>query len=197
MAITICPKLANRMNKFASDKDLVAACLTCDSVAQWELYNKYAQAMYNTVYRYSCNHQDTQDILQNGFSRVYKHLEKYEPDKGNLLSWIRKIHIRCALDFLKKKKGFSEEIRDQISLPNSLPKAWEKLDAEYILEFIEELEPRDRVIFNMRHIEGYSHEEISELLSININSSRVYLARARKTLRERITAYRARLSIVQ
>ncbi|MEL6252678.1 MAG: sigma-70 family RNA polymerase sigma factor [Bacteroidota bacterium] len=185
------------MEKFESDKELVAACLECKPKAQWVLYNRYIQAMYNTVYRYTCNHQDTQDILQNGFTRVFKHLKKYDEDKGDLLAWIRKIHIRCALDFLKKRQVFSEEIRDQLSLPNIPPHAWEKLEAEYILNFIEELNPRDRVIFNMRHIEGYSHEEISELLSININSSRVYLARAKKILRERITAYKARLSIVQ
>ena len=71
------------------------------------------------------------------------------------------------------------------------------LEAEYILTFIEELQPRDRVIFNMYHIEGYSHELIAEMLSINVNSSRVYLARARKLLRERILAHSTTLSLAQ
>lgn len=185
------------MEKFESDKELVDACLKYNSAAQWALYNKYVKAMYNTVYRYTCNHQDTQDILQNAFTRVYKHLQNYDEEKGDLLAWIRKIHIRCALDFLKKKKFLSEELADQISLPIKRPAAWENLEAEYILEFISELEPRDRAIFNLRHIEGYSHEEIAELLTININSSRVYLARAKKILRKRITDYKTRLSLVQ
>ncbi|MCI4671913.1 MAG: RNA polymerase sigma factor [Bacteroidia bacterium] len=185
------------MGKFVTDKELVIACLKCDPAAQWELYNKYVQAMYNTVYRYTCNHQDTQDILQNGFTRVFKHLKNYDESKGQLLSWIRKIHVRCALDFLKKRKSFFEEIEEGLALPDQNPTAWEELEAGYILKFIEELTPRDRVIFNMRQIEGYSHEEIAEMLAININSSRVYLARAKKMLREKISAYQARLSIVQ
>ena len=185
------------MGKFASDKELVRACLKGDSSAQWELYNTYVQTMYNTVYRYTCNHQDSQDILQNGFTRVFRHLTKFDEKRGNLLGWIRKIHIRCALDFLKKKQFFSEEIEAHAHIVDTQPTAWEELEAEYILKLIEELNPRDRVIFNLRHIEGYSHEEIATLLSINVNSSRVYLARAKKILREKIMAYEVRLSLVQ
>ncbi|MEO1713443.1 MAG: sigma-70 region 4 domain-containing protein, partial [Bacteroidota bacterium] len=63
--------------------------------------------------------------------------------------------------------------------------------------FIDQLNPRDRVIFNMHHIEGYSHKEIAKQLSINTNSSRVYLARAKKVLREKITAFKGLQSMVQ
>jgi RNA polymerase sigma factor (sigma-70 family) len=185
------------MKKFESDKELVSACLKCKPAAQRALYDKYVQAMYNTVYRYTCNHHDTQDILQNGFTKVFKHLKKYDPEKGSLLAWIRTIHIRCALDFLKSKQLIFEEINEGITLSAVHPEEVSKLEAEYILKFINELKPRDRIIFNMHHIEGYSHEEIAEQLSININSSRVYLARARKVLKEKIMAYQGRLSLVQ
>lgn len=184
------------MGKFVSDKALVRACIKGNSSAQWELYDTYIQAMYNTVYRYTCNHQDTQDILQNGFTRVFKHLKKFDHEKGTLLSWMRKIHIRCALDFINRKHYFTEEIEVQTHLIDTQPTAWEELEAEYILKLIEGLNPRDRIIFNLRHIEGYSHEEIAQMLSINVNSSRVYLARARKILREQIKAHELRLSIV-
>lgn len=185
------------MKKFESDKELVFACLKCKPSAQRALYDKYVQAMYNTVYRYTCNHHDTQDILQNGFTRVFRHLMNYDETKGDLLAWIRKIHIRCALDFLRMKRISFDNIGDTSFTPDLYPEAYEELDAGYILSFIEELNPRDRVIFNMYHIEGYSHEEIAELLSINISSSRVYLARAKKILRDKITAYQGRLSLIQ
>ena len=185
------------MKHFDSDKALVVACLKRKPAAQRALYDKFVQAMYNTVYRYTGNHHDTQDILQNGFSKVFKHLQKYNEDKGDLLTWIRTIHIRCALDFLKSKHVFFEEISDITPMPTIHLKELENLEAEYILKFIEELSPRDRIIFNMHHIEGYSHEEIAKQLAINVNSSRVYLARARKVLRAKITAYQGRLSIVQ
>lgn len=184
------------MGAFESEKELIAACLKGVATAQWELYNTYAQAMYNTAYRYTCNHQDTQDILQNGFSRVFKHLGSYDPRKGELISWIRTIHIRCALDCLKKRQSFTADISEQEFIPDSQPTAWEHLEAGYILQFIEQLPPRDRVIFNLRHIEGYSHEEIAEMLSININSSRVYLSRAKKTLREWILAFQEQQTVM-
>jgi RNA polymerase sigma factor (sigma-70 family) len=185
------------MKKYKTEKELVSACLQRKAPAQRELYDQFVRAMYNTVYRYTCNHHDTQDILQNGFTRIFKNLNQFDPQKGSLLTWIRTIHIRCALDFLKSKNLSFEEINDLTTLSAFHSVDFDKLEAEYILEFIKELNPRDRIIFNMHHIEGYSHEEIAEQLSININSSRVYLARARKLLREKITAYHGRLSLVQ
>lgn len=185
------------MNKFTSDKELVSACLKYKPSAQRALYDKYVNAMYNTVYRYTNNHHDTQDILQNGFSRVFKHLKNYDPSKGELLSWLRRIHIHCALSFLKTKSFSIEQIGDSAFVAEIYSWEHDQFDAEYILRFIEELNPRDRVIFNMYHIEGYGHEEIAELLSINVNSCRVYLAQARKVLRNRITAYNGRISLAQ
>ncbi len=185
------------MKKFESDEELVAECLKLKPQAQRALYDKFVQAMYNTVYRYTFDHHDTQDILQEGFSRVFTHLDKYNKEKGKLLSWVRKIHVHCALDFLKKKQDIVDDLDDIVAIPCVQTIAFEKLEVEYILQFIEELDPRERVIFNMHHIEGFSHREIAEVLSININSSRVYLARARKTLRDKISAFQTKLSIAQ
>jgi RNA polymerase sigma-70 factor (ECF subfamily) len=185
------------MEKFETESELISACLKHIPQAQRALYDKYVQAMYNTVYRYVYNHQDSQDILQNGFTRVFRHLQSFDPKKGDLLVWIRKIHIRCALDFIKKEQILFEDIDEIATMTNIYPLVDQHMDAEYILQLIGDLNPRDRVIFNMYHIEGYNHEEIAQLLSINVNSSRVYLARARKILRERITAYQGRISIVK
>ena len=128
---------------------------------------------------------------------MFKHLKNFDDDKGDLLHWIRKIHIHCALDFLKDRKVFAGEVDESIILRDIYSIAQEKFEAQYILKFIEDLGPRDRVIFNMHQIEGYSHEEIADMLSINVNSSRVYLARAKKTLREKITAFHGRISLVR
>lgn len=185
------------MKKFETENELVSACLKHKPQAQRALYDRYVHAMYNTAYRYVYNHQDTQDILQDGFTRVFKHLKSFDPGKGDLLAWIRKIHIRCALDFIKKEQTAFEEINEADTMISQYPGIDESMDAEYLLKLIGDLNPRDRVIFNMYHIEGYNHEEISQLLSINVNSSRVYLARARKILRDRITAYQGRISFVQ
>lgn len=185
------------MEKFDSDRDLVEGCIQRIPAAQRALFDRYVRAMYNTVYRYTCNYHDTQDILQEGFSKVFKYLKNFDESKGTLLSWVRKIHIRCALDHLKEKQVMVDDIETTSFVPNINPTSIASLEASYILKFIEELNPRDRLIFNMYHIEGYTHKEISELLSINENSSRVYLARTRKLLREKITAHNKRLTLVQ
>lgn len=184
------------MSAFLTERDLLDACLKHNRKAQRALYDQYVKAMFNTVYRYTCNYHDTQDVLQEGFSRVFRYLKNFDSEKGNLLSWMRKIHIRCALDFLKQKElnlmGNVEEI--SFLMPSD-PDILDKLDAASILTFIEELDSKDRVIFNLFHIEGYRHEEIAEMLSININSSRVYLSRARKKLQERIMKYHQHLAL--
>lgn len=185
------------MKNFESDIELVSACLKHKPAAQRALYDKYVKAMYNTVYRYTCNHHDTQDILQHGFTKVFKHLPKFDEEKGSLLYWVRKIHIHCALDYLKKKQLAFEDISEIPLQADNYPNAMENMEAEYLLKFIEELNPRDRIIFNMFHVEGYSHEEIASLLSINVNSSRVYLARAKNILRGKITACNGQLSLAQ
>jgi len=185
------------MKKYKTDEQLVAACLKYKSSAQRALYDKYVQAMYNTVYRYTFNHHDTQDILQEAFTKVFKYLKNYDAEKGALREWIRKVHIRCALNHLKKKRISLGDMEQATSVPDTEFIAFEQLEAEYILQLIEALPLRDRMIFNLYHVEGYSHEEIAELLSLNVNSSRVYLARARKSLREKISAYQKRLSVVQ
>ncbi|MEO1713856.1 MAG: sigma factor, partial [Bacteroidota bacterium] len=124
------------MRKFKTEKELVSACLRCKPVAQRALYDRYAQAMYNTVYRYTGNHHDTQDILQNGFTRVFRHLASYDEQKGNLLGWIRRIHVRCALDFLKNKNIVFEDI-NEVDLTATLHAVdIDHLEAEYIIRFI-------------------------------------------------------------
>lgn len=185
------------MRIFETEEALVKACLDCNPAAQRALYDKHVQAMYNTVFRYTCDHHDTQDILQNGFTKVFKYLKNYDKEKGDLLSWVRKVHIRCALDFIKREQHFFENIDGSMLAISAKPIAYEEMDVQFIMKLISELPTRDRAIFNMHQIEGYSHEEISEMLSININSSRVYLARARKILREKIMTFQRPLKLVQ
>jgi RNA polymerase sigma factor (sigma-70 family) len=175
------------MNESWSDEAIVKGCKDSEPLAQKALYDKYVQAMYNTAYRYTMNHQDTQDVLQNAFEKVFRYIHKFDIEKGTLLSWMRKINIRCALDFLKKQKVYFDDIQEMDIKNVTYSLAYEEMEAAYILALINDLDPVHRAIFNLHQIEGYSHEEISQMLSINTNSSRVYLARVKQTLREKIT----------
>lgn len=174
------------MEKYSKEKALVDDCLSLKPAAQRFLYDQHVQAMYNTVYRYTFDHHDTQDILQEAFTRVFKHLKNFNPEKGRLRSWMRKIHVRCTLDFLKKKRQVSIEELDEVLIPLSASEIDATWEVDHLLKIIASLDTRERIIFNMYHIEGYKHEEIAEMLSINVNSCRVYLARAKKVLQKRV-----------
>lgn len=174
------------LQRYKNDEAILAGCRKLKPRAQRALYDKYVDIMYNTVYRYTFSHHDTQDVLQMAFTKVYKYLDRFDPVKGSLKSWMRKICIRAALDFLKSKKVTFEEIKDT-DLSGSLSYTiTEHMDVEYIYALIGQLPPRDRAIFNMSQIEGYSHKEISDLLGINESSSRVYLARIKKQLQDQL-----------
>lgn len=176
------------------DIDLIQGCIDKNPIAQRLLYDTYVQSMYNTVYRYTCNHEDTKDILQTAFTKVYSSLDRFEPTKGNLHSWMRKIHINSALDFIKKKNVYFKNVKDFHQSRDWNDKILSELETEYIYNFIAELDLRDRTIFNLYLIEGYSYKEIASILDINPNSCRVYVSRIRNTLQQRINEYYLRLN---
>ncbi len=175
---------------YKSDESLAQACARSDQRAQRALYDRYVNVMYNTAYRYCFNKEVAEDILQITFTKVFHSLKKYNPQKGTLKAWIRRICINTAIDVQKKESKWEPswdnewEVKDeQLFL--------DKLDAEHLLLLISRLPDDLRTIFNLHEIEGYSHEEIAEMTGINVNSCRVYLSRAKKQLRKAIELFEA------
>lgn len=174
----------NQLKAEEVEVDLVSQCLRGDRKAQKQLYTTYAQVMYNTIYRYLYHHQDTEDILQTVFIKVFKNLHSFNPDKGNLKTWIRKIHIHTVIDFLRKNQIPTIELDSNIYSTPKEKDTFGSFDIEYIIACIQELDKTERAIFNLHEIDGYTHVEIAKLLNINVNTCRVYLSRARKTLQQ-------------
>ncbi len=171
-------------------EELVAKCLKGQAKAQRALYDKYINAMYNTVMRYTCNSHDTEDVLQIAFSKVFRKLKTFDPGKGTLKAWIRRICVTTAIDFLRKRSiQFASLDSVQLTVRDDF-RIDQHMEIEYIMEYIESLNPQQRAIFNMYVIEGYSHGEIGDILGIGADSSRVYLSRAKKNLRRKIDHFR-------
>lgn len=172
-------------NKYETDQALAEGCARCDQRAQYLLYNQYVDIMYNTAYRYCFNKVVTEDILQITFSKVFASIQQYDAEKGSLKSWIRRICINTTMDILKKEAKW-EALWDggwEVAGENI---HFDEFDAEYILRLLEKLPHEQRLIFNLYEIEGYAHEEIAQMMGINVNSCRVYLSRAKKKLRKAI-----------
>jgi RNA polymerase sigma factor (sigma-70 family) len=145
--------------------------------------------------RYSTDHTEAEDMLQEGFVRVFRYIKQYKSE-GSFEGWIKRIVVNAALRILQKKvirfSEMTEELRDIRQQDAGILSS---LNEREILKLISNLPPGYRIIFNLYVLEGYSHDEIAVLLKINSGTSRSQLAKARRTLQEQIllqqkTSYR-------
>lgn len=167
------------------DETLVRNCLSGDSTAQRLLFETYAPIMMATVIRYVKSEHLANDVIQDGFIKVFKNLSSFKRD-GKLESWIKRIMINRALDELRKEKRNSftkqfEEIEFSITLNEQ---ADDRLLADNLLDIVKQLPDGYRTIFNLYAIEGFSHKEIGEMISISESTSKSQYSRARKVLQE-------------
>ena len=174
-------------DKQTTDKQLLAKCLEKNRKAQNELYMKYAPKLFGTCLRYSKNNTDAEDILQEGFIKIFKYLKDFR-NEGHFEGWMRKIMVTTALNFYKRKSLLNKEVDpDFVNAPSiSVPDVISLLSSEELLAMIQELPDGYRMVFNLNTIEGYSHKEIGEIMNISVNTSKSQLSRARNSLQKKI-----------
>jgi RNA polymerase sigma factor (sigma-70 family) len=169
---------------------LVKDCLKKKPAAQQQLYEQFAPAMLGVCYRYTKSIHDAEDVLQEGFIKVYLHLNKYNAS-GELGAWIRRIMVTTALNYLKKHKRYREELvfAEMPLHPVSDNNPSIQLDAKELSELIRQLPTGFQTIFNLYAVEGYTHAEIGAMLGISDGTSKSQYARARYLLIEWIEKY--------
>jgi RNA polymerase sigma-70 factor (ECF subfamily) len=170
------------------DKELIRACLAGKADMQAALYHRFAGKMFGICLRYAGTTAEAEDILQQGFIKVFLNLSRYR--EGSLEGWIRKIIVHEAIDIFRKRKRDLVEIQE-VMTENFVDESagiLEKLSAESLMNLIKELPGGCRIIFNLYAIEGYSHSEIAEMLQISEGNSRTQFHRARLLLKEKIKA---------
>ncbi|MBA2498356.1 MAG: RNA polymerase sigma factor [Chitinophagaceae bacterium] len=165
------------------DKQLVRECLSGNEEAQWLLYKQFAGPMLGVCYRYTKSFKDAEDVLQDGFVKVFNSLSGYKYE-GELGAWIRRIMVNTALNFLKKNKRYQDELvfTDNYLHPITNQDPAVLMEAKQIAGLIRQLPAGYQTIFNLHAIEGYSHVEIGEMLGITDSTSRSQYARARGLL---------------
>jgi RNA polymerase sigma factor (sigma-70 family) len=172
-------------NQNIQDTDLISGCLVGDRRSQKELYDKFSAKMYAVCMRYMGNADDAQDILQDGFIKVFKNLEKFRGE-GSFEGWIRRIMANTAIEQLRKKKlNFSTADKEE-QLEYKAPGAVDNLSEKDLLKIVSELSPGYRTVFNMYVVEGYGHKDIGDILGISEGTSKSQLARARMILQEKV-----------
>ncbi len=162
-----------------------------DSKAQRVFYQQLAPKMYGICLRFALINEDADDILQDGFIRVFKHIKDFRGE-GSLEGWVRRTIVNTAINYYKKKikqgiKTDLEHVKGKVKETNNIV---EKMAADELLVLINELPPGYRMVFNLNIIEGYTHKEIGQMLEISENTSKSQLSRARASLQKKIFSIR-------
>ena len=169
------------------EKTLVKECLKGSSIAQKELFEKYAPKMMFVCHRYLKETSEAEDALQEAFIKVFHSLAKYQHE-GSFEGWIRRVVVNCCLDILRKRKQHvaDRSLDDVDYMLSSSELASDKIEADDLLKLIHEMPKGYQAVFNLFAIEGYSHKEISELLGVSEDTSKSQYFRARAFLKKRL-----------
>lgn len=169
---------------------LVKDCLKLKPEAQRRLYDHFGPSMLGVCFRYTKSMDDAQDVLQEGFVKVFKFLKQYKSE-GELGAWIRRIMVNTALNYLKRNRRYQNELSFE-EMPLHLVSTDHpdvKLKAKELAELVRQLPTGFQTIFNLHAVEGYAHVEIASMLGISDGTSRSQYARARALLIEWIEKF--------
>lgn len=173
------------------DEDLlIKDCLKRKPEAQKALYEHFAPTMLAVCFRYTKSLTDAEEVLQEGFIKVFTRLNQFKGD-GELAAWIRKIMVNTALNLLKTNQRYRYDLSfDEMPLHLvSTENPEVNLDAKELAELIRQLPTGFQTIFNLHAVEGYKHVEIASILGISEGTSRSQYARARIILIEWIEKF--------
>ena len=171
----------------SEDHALIVALMAGDNKSAEVFYNRYAGKMLVVCMRYADSRMEAEDILQESFIKIFSKMNTFRGD-GSLEGWIKRIVINTAIKQYHKK-NYLQPITDDIQNESYETDPEEnKMDfsLEELLEMIQNLSPRYRIVFSMYAIDGHSHKEIAEMLKISEGTSKSQLSRARFVLQKMI-----------
>lgn len=170
-------------------KQLIYDCQNNDRKAQQQLYELFGSKLFALCLKYSRNYEEAQDNFQDGFVLIFKKIDQYS-FKGSFEGWLKRVMVNNVLQQYRKETFLSlvhENIEDdtEIELDDD-----DDVPMEFLTKIIQELPDRYRLVFNLYVIDGYSHQDIAEMASISVGTSKSNLARARGILKNKIEEYK-------
>jgi RNA polymerase sigma-70 factor (ECF subfamily) len=164
---------------------------------QQELYQRFASKMYGVCLRYAGSAEEAEDVLQEGFIKVFNKIGSFRGD-GSFEGWIRRIFVNTAIEHYRKKiylQPITEYEEDTVE--GKYLSVLDKLEEKDIIQLVQQLSPGYRTVFNMYVIEGYSHKQIAEALGISEGTSKSQLSRAKQILQDMVKQFIERRKRVQ
>ena len=172
---------------------LLHECKKNNTQAQEQLYKLLAPKLFSVCLKYSRNHEEAQDNLQESFLIIFDKLNQYKAE-GSFEGWAKRLVINYVLQQYRKKGTFLEIISDNIPVVEEVEMDDDGVSMDFLLKIIQELPDRYRLVFNLYVVDGYSHKEIAKMLEITDGTSKSNLARAKMILKEKIQNYNAAFS---
>jgi RNA polymerase sigma factor (sigma-70 family) len=181
--------MAKALTLNISEREMIEGCIVGNRTAQEALYNLYAPKMFGICLRYANDYHSGEDILQEGFIKVFNNIHRFRGE-GSFEGWLKRIFINTAIEHYRKAMNQTDHHELDKSENNPVDdNALHELAMKDLLAMIQELSPGYRAVFNMYVIEGFSHKEIAEMVGISEGTSKSQLARARTILQKKITTH--------
>jgi RNA polymerase sigma-70 factor (ECF subfamily) len=172
-----------------TESDLIEGCKRGDRKMQHELYLRFAPKMFGVCLRYAGNTEEAEDILQEGFIKVFNKIGSYRGE-GSFEGWIRRIFVNTAIEHFRKKTYLQPITEhEESTVEGKYLSVLDNLAEKDIIKLVQQLSPGYRTVFNMYVIEGYTHKQIAEALGISEGTSKSQLSRAKQILQELVKTY--------
>ena len=176
-------------NQNIPDSDLISGCMEGNRRMQEELYRRFSPRMYAVCLRYAGNAEEAEDILQEGFIKVFKKLDSFRSE-GSFEGWVRRVFVNTAIEHFRRKRYLMPITeKEENTIEAKYASVLDEMGAKDVLALVRELSPGYRTVFNMYVVEGYTHREIADMLGISEGTSKSQLSRAKVILQDMVRTF--------
>jgi len=176
-------------NQNITESDLLRGCMDGNRRMQEELYRRFSPRMYAVCLRYAGNAEEAEDILQEGFIKIFKKLDSFRSE-GSFEGWVRRIFVNTAIEHFRRKRYLMPVTeKEENTIEGKYVSVLDELAEKDILALVQELSPGYRTVFNMYVVEGYTHKEIADMLGISEGTSKSQLSRAKVILQDMVRTF--------
>ncbi|MBT8265549.1 MAG: RNA polymerase sigma factor [Bacteroidia bacterium] len=173
-------------------EQLIEKCKKNDTTAQSEIYKLFSRKLFSLCLKYSRNHAEAEDNLQDAFITIFEKIAQFK-NTGAFEGWMKRITINTALQRYRGKGVLN--IVNEGNIEDVTVEYEEDVSIDFLLNCIQELPDRYRMVFNLYALDGYSHKEIAEMLDITTGTTKSNLARARMILKEKVETYKTQMNL--
>ena len=176
-------------NQNIAETDLIKGCVDGNRRMQETLYQRFAPKMYGVCLRYAGTAEDAEDILQEGFIKIFKKIGSFRGD-GSFEGWIRRVFVNTSIEHFRRKRYLQPvSEKEENTIEGKYLSVLDEMAEKDVLSLVQQLSPGYRTVFNMYVVEGYTHKEIADMLGISEGTSKSQLSRAKVILQDMVKQF--------